>query len=215
MSPTPLRAAGALLGLALLLGCAGPYEDGDAVAEAPEETGDTGEVEEEEEEEVDGDPVDSGPADTGRRERKPRDGERGRRDRKEKKPGGGKEKPKPKPNPTTKELCFGGQGLDLRLDIDGTDATGSLEYKSGKVEVSVPRLSGSRKGSRVETSGTGTVNGKKKKVQVQAGKSDKGPVVRIDGNTVKGARIVKCDGSAFERPPHAGQQLRAGEGLGQ
>lgn len=188
MSSTPLRTAGALLGLALLLGCAGLYEDDDAVAELPEETGDTGEAAEEEddEEEV----VDSGPTDTGRKERKPRDGERDRRDRKEKKPGGGKEKPKPKPG--KKSLCFGGQGLDLRLDINGTDATGSLDFSSGKVEVSVPKLSGSRKGARVETSGTGTVNGKKKKVQVQAGKSDKGPVVRIDGNTVKGAKIVPC-----------------------
>jgi hypothetical protein len=184
-----LRTLGASVGLALLLGCSGlfgeepPDEDGVAGAE----TGDTGapEEEEDEEEEV----VDSGPNDTGRPERAPREGKRKKKDRDKR--GGGKAKPKPKPSPKPggRRMCFGGGGLDLRLDIDGDTVTGSLTLGD---KIDVPKLSGTRSGTRVQASGNGTVNGKKQSVKVQAGKGERGPVVKVDGRDVKGAKVVDC-----------------------
>ncbi len=188
-----LRLFGATAGLTLALGCSGLFgqeaPDEDGVADA--ETGDTGEIEDEE-----GGPTDSAPLeDTGAEERPdPREGRR-RKDRKDRKDrdkrGGGKEKPKPKPKPSGKRICFGGGGLDLRLNVDGSDVSGSLLLDS-KINVDVPKLSGTRSGGRVQASGSGSANGKKKTVKIQAGKSGGGAVVKIDGKDVKGARVVSC-----------------------
>lgn len=173
-----LPAKGALsLGLLCLLGCMGMMQEDDGLAEAPTgETGDTGQApdeEEEEEEEV----VDSA-VDTGAREEKPDRGGRGKR-------------PAPKPKPKAHTMCFGGGGLDLQVEIQGAQARGSLKL-TGKVNVNVPKLTGSREGNRLKLSGTGKVNGKKKDVKVQAGKEGGGAAVRIDGHQVKGARKQPC-----------------------
>ncbi len=190
----PVRVLLASLAFALALGCSGlmgETADDDEDGVAAGETGDTGETPDEDEgDDEDGgdeEEVDTGLfVDTGKRG----DGKRKKPEKPEKP---GKEKPKPAPKKETKAFCFAAKGIDLRFDLKGSEITGGhLTLEKGKATVKVRDLTGSRAGKKLQASGEGQVNGKKKTVKVTAGKTEAGISVTVDGHAVDGAKKATC-----------------------
>jgi hypothetical protein len=194
------------MGLLVLgsLGCSGIFVgDEPLVAPDEEEKRDTGE----DDGTAEGDTALDTALDTGQPKPRPRKGKKG--EKKKKKPGDGKGSKGGKNKSPGGDKGGGGKGgktkassfcfsapspkLSLRFDVDGSSVVGgNLSVKDAKANVSVPSLKGTKEKGRLVASGKGTVNGKDKTVQVQAGQKDGKAIVQVDGHTIKGAVKTPC-----------------------